>query len=204
MGGFLLADFLTVVKSAGRFTDCCQICWQIWGVFLLEDFLNITKSASRNGRFLLVDFLTVSKSASRIGGISDGQIYWLLQKLPADIGGISASRFHDCQQICCHILTVSKSTSRNTPHFCWHIWWVRQSASWNPSPIIAGIFDDSLSICQFWANFSHKAGRLMNTDVFHERPIISNIKMQMIWHTCILWKMVFSFQFHIPFTCDNK
>ena len=38
----------------------------------------------------------------------------------------------------------------------------------------AGRFTDYQQICQFWANFSFKADRQMNTQVFHERQIMIN------------------------------
>ena len=84
----LLADLLTLTKSAGR----------NGGLFLPADIQTVTKSA---GRF--TDFHT--KAASRRTDTHQicWQICWLWPNLPAEIQGISASRFTDCHHICQHL-----------------------------------------------------------------------------------------------------
>ena len=122
-------------KSASRFASFHQICQQIWGVNSASRFTDCWQiyqqtTANRNvwASFcqqiywplanLPADLLTFTKSAGSF--------------LPAEMGGIFASRFTDCQQICqpqifwlsrnlptemgvyllADLLTVTKSTSR--------------------------------------------------------------------------------------------
>ena len=79
-------------KSAGRFSDCQQICQS---ANLPVDLCNLCHSVNLpgwGGVNLLADLVTVTKSASRS-----------MQCLPVSKsvgGGKSASRFSDCQQIC--------------------------------------------------------------------------------------------------------
>ena len=92
---FLLADLLTdrfgesagrfTPISAGRFTDCQQICWLIYPQYLLADLLtDLVNLLADLPPFLLADLLTdrIGESAGRFTPI------------------ISAGRFTDCQQIC--------------------------------------------------------------------------------------------------------
>ena len=142
MGIFLLADFLTVNKSAGRnegsyscwqsschkfasgnggisagrFTDCQQICWQKWGDISVGSFPDCQQICWQKweGNFCW-------------------QIYWLSPYLQAGMGGISASRFPDCQQICwqkwgwyicCQISWVSPNFELKGGNFCQQISWL--------------------------------------------------------------------------------
>ena len=112
MGVFLLADFLTVTKSAGRNG---YFCWQI--SWLSTNLLAEMRGVIHVGR------VPVTKSASGNGGISAGrfpdchQICWqkigdvflladfLSPNLPVEMGGISAGRnegMYFCWQISCH------------------------------------------------------------------------------------------------------
>ena len=117
------------------------------------------------GVFLPADLLTFTKSDSRFTDCQPNlpADWFLLQLLLADLlspnllaemGGKTASRFTDFHQICQQIYWPSaKSASRFVP-----------------STASPGRFADCCQIWQFWANFSRKAGRQMNTEVLHERP----------------------------------
>ena len=92
----LPADLLTVSKSAGRFAEFDQICWQKCGG---QYFCWQINWLSQNW---LAHLWTFTKSADRNGEISE-------------------SKFTDCYQICwqrgdyiCRNFTVSKSTGRFT------------------------------------------------------------------------------------------
>ena len=115
----MLADLLTVSKSAnrnvgksaGRFSDCQQICQsanllaEMGGLTLSADLETVTKPA---GRFIphshqicqsanLLAEVGGDKSAGRF---SDCHQICQSVNLLAEIGGKSAGRFSDCHQIC--------------------------------------------------------------------------------------------------------
>ena len=141
---FLLKDFLTVTKSAGRFTPH-NFCWHIfWQSLHMPADLPPPQ-------FLLEDFMTVNKSTGR----------FTPQFLLAN--------FSDSHQICQHLVT--KSSGRFTPqNFCWQIFWHSPNLlvdslladyltgrfgqpAGRYLPISAGIFSDSHQICwqiPFW------------------------------------------------------
>ena len=111
---FLLADFLTVTKSAGRLTNLqiWWICWQIWWIcqqispqyiYWLADLVNLPADSPPNfcrqifwqSPNLLADLLT-GRFGESAGRFPPWQIYWL-----ADLCF--------CQQ--------------TPPNFCWQIFW---------------------------------------------------------------------------------
>ena len=115
----MLADFLTVSKSAGRNggsyfcwqSSCHQICQQKW-VFLLADFLTVNKSAGRNEGSYSCWQSSCHQICQWKWGYFCWQISWLSPNLLAENRGcISAGRF-----------PVTKSASGNGGYFCWQKW----------------------------------------------------------------------------------
>ena len=193
-GSISSSRFTVVTKSASRFTDSHQICRQIYWLApnLLADLLTGAKSAGRNGGISTSRISVCHQICwqiychqifqQKMGGHFCQQIYWLSPNLLADLltvikspsrngWGITAGRLIDWHPICQQIYWLLPNLLAEMGGFCWQICWL----SPNLPAEMRGIFllADLLThqICQFWAIFSRKAARRMNTEVFHERPI---------------------------------
>ena len=116
----LLADLLTVSKSAGRNRGCISAGRFTWlSANLLTDLMTGGKSAGRNRSWL-------TKS---VGRFTDCH-----QICQTEMGGISAAIFPDSPNLLADLLTVSKSAGRNggiilladflTHQICWQIYWL--------------------------------------------------------------------------------
>ena len=135
-----------------------HICWL--SANLLRDFLTVNKFAGRftdchhiywqkwGGVFLLADCPTPIKSASR-----NGEVFLLADFLTVTK---PAGRFTDRQQI------YWQKCGGGV--FLWQMFWL-------PPNMLAAIPLKSVSFEQI---FFCKAGRRMNTEVFHERLIVAN------------------------------
>ena len=96
-GVFLLADLLTVTKSANRFNDIHQICQLKWREYFTSRFGHQICQVYWLSQNLSADLLTVTKSAGRFAEFYEicwqkcwgqyfcWQIYWVSPNLLADL-----------------------------------------------------------------------------------------------------------------------
>ena len=143
---FLLADFLTVTKYAGRFTPH-NFCWHIF-------WQSLHMPADLPPQFLLEDLMTVNKSTARFTPpISASRFFWQSPNLSAFSHQIFW-QIYTPQFLLAYFLTVTKSPGRFPsgrlsdwqiwstcwqipPNFCWQIF--RQFPNLLPDSLLADL-----------------------------------------------------------------
>ena len=176
---FLLANILIVTKSASRFAEFYQICWQKCGgpVFLLGDLWTLTKFT---GQFtdchqLQEDLLTFTISAGRNGGISASivtdchqmcqqrcrgyfchQIYWLSPNLLADLLTFTKSAGRNGG--------ISESKFTDCYQICWQRWGFISARNFTVSKSTGRFTDFHTNSCGRFPDFNTRsASRLTDS-----------------------------------------